>query len=176
MREEAPDSKQGLNDMTGSKIDIFKDMKSTIEDASTRLNSISEVDSEARRDVDKWSAKEILGHLIDSAANNHARFVTAQFKDDLIFSGYDQQAWVANQRYQQESWPLLITLWKSYNMHLLHVVSSIPEDRLTLPCLEHSLDNIAWKLVRKSEPTTLEYLFLDYVEHMKHHLRQILGG
>ena len=155
--------------------DAFEDMRSTIEDASARLLSITEEESEARRQPGKWSTKEILGHLIDSAANNHARFVTAQLKEDLVFSGYDQEAWVATQRYHQSSWPALVTLWKSYNLHLLHVVSSIPEDKLKQRCREHSLNKIAWKLVDKGEPGTLEYLIRDYVEHMKHHLRQILG-
>lgn len=162
--------------MTSSITDAFDDMRSTIENASARLLTVTEMESESRRAIGKWSTKEILGHLIDSAANNHARFVTAQFKDDLIFPGYDQEAWVANQNYQQASWLSLITLWKSYNLHLLHVVSSIPKNKLVQPCREHNLDSIAWKVVGKDEPTTLEYLFLDYIEHMKHHLRQIFGA
>lgn len=162
--------------MISSMTNAFEDMRLTIEDASAGLLSITEAESEARRAIDKWSAKEILGHLIDSAANNHARFVTAQFKDDLIFPGYDQEAWVANQHYQDESWISLVTLWRSFNLHILHVVASIPEDKLARPCLEHNLDTIAWKVVPKGEPTTLKYLILDYVEHMKHHLRQIFGS
>ena len=162
--------------MNGLMTDAFEDMRSTIEDASARLLSITEAESEARRQPGKWSAKEILGHLIDSAANNHARFVTAQLKDDLVFNGYDQEAWVATQRYHQSSWPALVTLWKSYNLHLLHVVSSIEEDKLAKPYHEHSLDSIAWKLVDKSKPATLEYLIRDYIEHMKHHLRQIFDA
>lgn len=161
--------------MNGLKADMLEDMRSTIVDASVRLLSITEAESEARRATGKWSAKEILGHLIDSAANNHARFVTAQLKDDLVFNGYDQEAWVATERYHQSSWPALVTLWKFYNLHLLHVVSSIPEDKLRQPRREHNLNSIAWKLVDEGEPATLEYLIRDYVEHMKHHLRQIPG-
>lgn len=162
--------------MSGLMADALEDMRLTIEDAAVRLLSITEVESETRRQTGKWSAKEILGHLIDSAANNHARFVTAQLKDNLVFDGYDQEAWVATQRYHQASWPALVALWKSYNLHLLHVVSSIPEDKLNQPRREHSLDTIAWKLVEEGEPISLEYLILDYVEHMKHHLRQILNA
>lgn len=162
--------------MSGLMADALEDMRLTIEDAAVRLLSITEVESETRRQTGKWSAKEILGHLIDSAANNHGRFVTAQLKDNLVFDGYDQEAWVATQRYHQASWPVLVALWKSYNLHLLHVVSSIPEDKLNQPRREHSLDTIAWKLVDEGEPISLEYLILDYFEHMKHHLRQILNG
>ena len=160
--------------MTESIADAFDDMRLTIEHASARLLLIADLESEARRGAGKWSSKEILGHLIDSAANNHARFVTAQCKDDLIFPGYDQKAWVALQHYQQESWHALVALWKAYNLHLLHVVSSVPEGKLMQPNRRHNLDCIAWKAVDKNEPTTLEYLFRDYIEHMKHHLRQIL--
>lgn len=154
--------------------DALDDMRSTIENASAGLLSISEEESEERRQQDKWSSKEILGHLIDSAANNHARFVTAQLKDDLVFDGYDQEAWVATQHYHQSSWPTLIAFWKSYNLHLLHLVSSIPEDILNQPRRKHSLNKVAWKLVDQDEPATLKYLILDYIEHMKHHLQQIL--
>lgn len=162
--------------MNGSMGGVLEDMRSTIEDASVRLLSITELESEARRQTGKWSAKEILGHLIDSAANNHARFVTAQLKDDLVFDGYDQEAWVETERYHQSSWLALVTLWKFYNLHLLHVVSSIPEDKLRQPRRKHSLNSIAWKIVDEGEPTTLEYLIRDYVDHMKHHLQQISGA
>ncbi|MCB0841112.1 MAG: DinB family protein, partial [Bacteroidetes bacterium] len=66
----------------------------------------------------KWSSKEILGHLIDSAANNHRRFVQAAYQDDFVFDGYDQDKWVAVQRYNEVPWIFLLDLWKSYNLHL----------------------------------------------------------
>ena len=53
--------------------------------------------SQTPRAQDKWSPREIVGHLIDSAANNHQRFVRAQFTDDLVFSGYQQAEWVGVQ-------------------------------------------------------------------------------
>ena len=134
------------------------------------------LESETLRQAGKWSAKEILGHLIDSATNNHARFVTAQLKDDLLFDGYDQEAWVAKQRYQQSSWLELVTLWKYYNLHLLHLVASIPEDVLKQPRPRHGLNTIAWKPVYEAKAATLDYLIRDYFEHMKHHLRQILDA
>lgn len=162
--------------MSEQTTDTIEDMRSVIESGAERLLSISEAESETRRAAGKWSSKEIIGHLIDSAANNHSRFVAAQFKDDLIFPGYDQEAWVTSQNYQRSSLPALITLWKSYNLHLLHIVSSIPEDKLKQLCPSHSLHRIAWKAVDEAEPATLEYLISDYIEHMKHHLRQIPGA
>lgn len=161
--------------MNELKKEALEDFQRTVEAASELLLSMTEAESETRRTPDKWSTKEIIGHLIDSAANNHARFVAAQFKDDLIFPGYAQEEWVSTQHYQQSSWPLLINLWKSYNLHLLHVVSSISEEKLKQPCRQHTLHKIAFVLLDESEPATLEYLVLDYIVHLKHHLRQILG-
>jgi hypothetical protein len=114
--------------------------------------------------------------LIDSAANNHGRFVRAQFTRDLIFDGYEQEEWVRAQRYNEEPWPLLVELWKHYNLHLLHVMTSAPEAALHQPRAEHSLDKIAWQAIDAEQPATLAYLMRDYVGHLQNHLRQIFPG
>lgn len=153
----------------------LEDFKKTIDSASPGLLKISEAQSEQPRAEDSWSPKQIIGHLIDSAANNHARFVLAQLKDDLVFPGYEQDGWIEVQQYQNESWPQLVELWRAYNLHLLHVMSSTPEEKLTRRCRQHSLQKIAFETVSESEPVTLEYLMKDYVVHLKHHLGQIFG-
>jgi hypothetical protein len=155
--------------------DALEEFKLAIETATERLRSMTEEQSEARRAEGKWSPKEIVGHLIDSAANNHQRCVRAQFQDDLVFPGYEQENWVASQHYQQASWPHLVELWQMYNLHLLHLVSHIPEEKLGRLHHAHSLNKIAWKLVSETEPTTLEYLIRDYIGHLKHHLGQIFA-
>ena len=137
------------------------------------LSRFSEAESEHRPSPERWSKKEVLGHLIDSAANNHQRFVHAQFTDDLMFADYEQDQWVSTQKYRDESWPDVIDLWSSYNLHLLHVVSVIPEDVLTKTRAQHTLDEIAFKDLDKNEPATLEFLIRDYVDHLHHHLNQI---
>jgi hypothetical protein len=129
----------------------------------------------AKHPPGKWSPKEIVGHLIDSAANNHQRFIRAQFTDDLVCPPYDQENWVNAQKYDDESWPELVNLWASYNLHLHHVFSVMPQDALTRPREKHNLDQVAWTAVASTTPTTLEYFVRDYVGHMRHHLRQILG-
>jgi len=149
--------------------------KQTIDSALPRLLRISEAQSEAPRAEEHWSSKQIVGHLIDSAANNHARFVLAQFKDDLVFPGYDQNKWVQAQRYESASWPQLVELWRAYNLHLLHVMSSAPKEKLNQVRTEHSLQTIAFKTVDPAAPATLEYLMKDYVAHLKHHLSQVFG-
>lgn len=154
----------------------LEDFEKTIASATPRLLQISESQSEQPRAEEHWSSKQIIGHLIDSAANNHARFVMAQLKDDLVFPGYDQNGWVNSQQYQNESWAQLVELWRAYNLHLLHVMSVVPAEKMNTPCTQHSLQTIAFKTVSESEPATLGYLMKDYVVHLKHHLGQILAG
>jgi hypothetical protein len=155
--------------------DFFGEFRHTIEAAEKELLDISEAESEARPAPDQWSPKEVLGHLIDSATNNHRRIVEAQWKDDLVFPGYDQERWVAVQGYRGRRWLELIGLWKAYNLHLAHIVASIPEETLTQPRREHSLDQIAWQRVDPETPVSLEYLIHDYLGHLKAHLEQILA-
>jgi hypothetical protein len=152
---------------------FLEDFRATIETTEKRLLSISEQQSQIPRAEGKWSPKEIIGHLIDSATNNHQRFVRAQFDDKLSFSGYEQEAWVRVQGYNQEPWPQLVQLWKHYNLHLLHVMSMVPEHMRTKPRSTHNLDQIAWKTIAKNETVTLDYFMRDYVAHMKNHLSQI---
>ena len=153
----------------------LEDFRETVESAHGRLREIGEAESEQPRAEDHWSAKQIIGHLLDSAANNHARFVLAQLKDDLVFPGYDQDGWVRTNHYQEASWPRLVELWRAYNLHLHHVMSHADQGKLKTPCTLHTLQEIAFKTVPQSDPVTLEYLMKDYVDHLKHHLAQIFG-
>ena len=148
-------------------------LRETVLAAFERFILMPESDANQRMGPGKWSIQEIVGHLIDSAANNHARFVKAQFSDDLIFDGYDQEAWVANQNYAGAQWHDLIILWRQYNLHLDYLIKQIPDHVLTKERKQHSLDKIAWKPVPANESTTLEYFIKDYIAHLKHHLGQI---
>ncbi len=152
---------------------FLDDFRETIETAEKRLLTISEPQSQISRAEGKWSPKEIIGHLIDSAANNHQRFVRAQFNDELAFCGYEQEDWVRVQGYNQEPWQQLVQLWKHYNLHLLHLMSLVPKQTRTKPRATHNLDQIAWKTVARTETVTLDYFMRDYVTHLKNHLRQI---
>jgi len=156
--------------------EFLKDFRETIDSATNRLLLITEEQSAVRRAEGKWSKKEIIGHLIDSAANNHQRFVRAQFRDDLHFPGYRQEEWIQAQQYNQERWIDLVQLWKHYNLHLAHVMSATPAEKLATLRQIHNLDEIAFHTVAKSEPATLEYFIRDYVAHLQNHLRQIFGS
>jgi len=154
---------------------FLQEFRDTIAGATTRLRDITPEESRRASAEENWALIEILGHLVDSAANNHQRFVRAQFTDDLVFPGYEQDGWVSAQKYRDESWAELIQLWNSYNLHLVHLASVIPADVLTKPRAKHSLDKIAFKLVPQHEPATLEYLIRDYLDHLRHHLNQIFA-
>ena len=151
----------------------LEDFKQTIDTTVPRLREISESESEVPRAEDHWSSKQNIGHLIDSATNNHARFVLGQLKDDLVFAGYDQNGWVRTNHYQQAPWAQLVDLWRAYNLHLHHVMAHASKDKMTTPCTLHTLQEIAFNTVPQSEAVTLEYLMKDYVDHLKHHLNQI---
>jgi hypothetical protein len=142
----------------------LEDFARTIETSYDQLLKIAEAETDTPLAPGKWSRKEVIGHLIDSAANNHHRFVKAQFTDDLLISRYAQQPWVKCQDYRSRAWAELLLFWKSYNLHLLHVASRIPAERLEALCR-----------FEDGESVSLRFLVTDYVVHLKHHLKQILG-
>jgi hypothetical protein len=154
-------------------MDYADDLVTIVRAAHPRLEQIADPDAARRPAPDKWSAKEIVGHLVDSASNNHQRFVRASWQDDLIFSGYDQDAWVSAQQYQTAPWLELLTLWAAYNNHLARVMRATPDAVRLREHTRHNLDRLAWQPVAAGQPATLDYFMRDYVGHLQHHLRQI---
>ena len=126
------------------------------------LLKISEAASSAPLRPGGWSPKQVIGHLIDSASNNHQRFVRAVIQGSLEFPGYDQEGWVRVAAAQEMPWPLLIALWASYNRYLAHILAHLPEDAFEAQCR-----------IGSSEPVTLEFLAEDYLVHLNHHLQQL---
>lgn len=153
--------------------EIAEELRQIVIEAAERLKAVPSNVAAEPVAPGKWSPKEIIGHLTDSASNNHGRFVRAQLSDDLIFPGYDQAAWVRLQHYATSDWHDLITLWRGYNLHIAHFIERIPERVLTQPRTRHNLYEIAWRTIPQSEPVTLEYFIRDYVSHLRHHLGQI---
>ena len=151
-------------------------LSSSIAVTEPRLRALPEAEASLRPAPGKWSPKEIIGHLIDSASNNHQRFVRATWQPNLVFDGYAQDGWVELQRYQDAAWGDLITLWASYNRHLARVMASVPEAVRTKVHTEHNLDRVAFRAPRAPQDATLAYFMADYVDHLEHHLRQILGA
>ena len=123
----------------------------------------------------KWSPREIIGHLIDSASNNHQRFVRMSARDDLVVEGYEQDRWVASQRYQESPWGELVVLWLTYNRHLARVMTATPAADRARSRSVHNLDERAFRPVSRDRAVTLDYFMSDYVDHLEHHLAQVLG-
>ncbi len=144
-----------------------------VESAWSELLEISDTAAGKPPGPTGWSAKEIIGHLIDSAIHNANRFVRAQVSEDLIFEGYDQDAWVRIQRYRERPWGQILQLWRSLNYQIAHIMECTPEERMILPRAEHNLHEIAWQSVPADQFTTLGYLMEDYVGHLRHHLNQL---
>lgn len=117
----------------------------------------------------KWSAKELIGHLIDSAANNHQRLVRGQFSLELGIVDYEQDDWVRVQAYSGESWRDLVLLWQGYNRHLAHVVEVMPAE-VRYRVWERSP---WWQVAPEGTVCTLDFLISRYDIHLRHHLNQV---
>lgn len=148
--------------MTTSIPPVATELAQLVDNVAVRLRALEEPVVSKPRAAGKWSQKEILGHLIDSATNNLHRFVRAQEVDAFVFPGYAQDHWVSVQRYRESRWLELIDLWRLLNRHIAQVITGIPEAKLAMTCS-----------IGSYKPCTLEYLIDDYLAHMKHHLRQI---
>ena len=137
-------------------------LKRTIDTELPHLRAATEGDAAAKSGA-AWSPKEELGHLVDSASNNHLRFVRAALEPEFQGPPYDQNGWVTLHGYQELPWCDLVEFWRQYNTLLTQVITRIPEDKLHTPCR-----------VGTGEPVTLHFLIADYVAHMQHHLDHIL--
>lgn len=150
---------------------LRKAIKTSYASLSKQLDNTSSAKSPA---PGKWSPKQLIGHLIDSASNNHQRFVRANFKDDLRFQGYQQEAWVVLQDYQNMDWEELLNLWRSFNLLIARVMEQTPPEKLIRMHQKHDLDKIAFYRVEAGQPATLAYFMEDYIKHLEHHVLQIL--
>jgi len=138
-------------------------LEQAVDRESANLRTISEREAGVKPSSTVWSQKEELGHLIDSATNNHVRFVRASLEPDFRGLGYQQDGWVATHAYQEMPWAELIAFWKQYNLFLARLIRRIPENLMGRPCT-----------VGESQPVTLQFLIEDYILHMQHHLDHIL--
>ncbi len=143
--------------------------------ATPSLLALDDIATSRRPAPGKWSPREIIGHLVDSASNNHQRFVRMRDRDDLVVDGYEQDAWVAAQHYQDAPWTELVLLWMTYNRHLARLMAATPAADRDRPRPTHNLHLRAYRPVAADRPATLGYFMNDYVDHLEHHLVQVLG-
>jgi hypothetical protein len=144
--------------------ELGKQLLSVVEACVPMLLAIEPRAAAQRPAPGKWSKQEILGHLIDSAGNNQQKFVRLLIaKGPLEFVGYAQDDWVASQHYQTADWRRLVDLWRACNEHLAWIIAHADPARLGNTI---TIDG--------KGPFRLDFVMSDYLEHMKHHLRQVL--
>jgi hypothetical protein len=132
----------------------------TVNEYLPKLNSLTEEKSSIKPLPNKWSKKELIGHLIDSAQNNIRRFIVAQYEDNPVIT-YKQDNWVSINNYQSYSLNDLIQLWYLLNKQICSILNNSSNEMLQRTCQTESLHSIEW-------------LAKDYIRHMKHHLHQVL--
>jgi hypothetical protein len=111
-----------------------------------------------------WTRKQVLGHMLDSAANNHQRFVRAALEGHYSGPGYQQEGWVEIHGYAELPWETLLEMWFGIHGLLQRIVARIPEERFGAMCV-----------VGDDAPVTLQFLIEDHIVHQRHHLAQIVG-
>ena len=137
-------------------------LRALVEKEGRRLHAVAPAEAAAVPAAGTWCRKEVLGHLLDSAFNNHQRFVRAQLTAPLSFPGYAQDDWVRCQRYAAEEWQDLVTLWEAVNRHIAWVIEGIPAAALSAPVR-----------IGEGDMVTLAAVVTDYLRHLEHHLAQI---
>jgi hypothetical protein len=123
------------------------------------LVTLSEAEASVPEREGKWSAKQLIGHLIDSAVNNLPRIVRMQIETGPNLSGYEQMEWVSLQHYSEREWSQVLALWFALNEHVAWTIGHVEKARL------------ANRGVIEGEPLTLGFLIADYIAHIEHHLR-----
>lgn len=137
-------------------------LRALLDRLPARLNNLPFDQVQRKPSSSAWSLKEELGHLLDSAANNHQRIVRTQLEDTPAMPEYDGDRWVALHRYQHRDWSSLIAIWVGLNRQLLAAAEAVPDAAWSRTCT-----------IADSAPLTLQFVFDDYVDHMLHHLRHM---
>lgn len=136
-------------------------LRRLLDEVPRRLGKLAGT-ADTRAEAGKWSPKEELGHLLDSAANNHQRIVRSQLQDRPVLPGYEQERWVQWHAYQRREWRELVELWLALNRQLLAAAEAIPDSGWARTCS-----------VADSDQLTVQFIFDDYLRHMLHHLEHI---
>jgi len=142
---------------------VYLELNSIIDAFYSKYKDLDNEITSKRSGADSWTLKEIIGHLIDSASNNHQRFVRLQIVDELIFPGYgkDNSKWLEIEKYNELNFSDIILLWKQYNVLIGNIIKEIDESKLGNYWRKPDGDKI-----------TLKDLMIDYVRHIKDHIKQ----
>lgn len=141
---------------------IDSDLNTTVQSFYQKYKKIDDKKASIRPEANEWSLKEIIGHLINSASNNHQRFVGLQFVTEMVAPEHHkfQIEWIGVERFNDLSLADLLLLWKQYNIFLAHLIDKVNPEKL---------NNV---LAMPDKKQTLEFLIGDYYRHLKDHLVQ----
>jgi len=153
---------------------FIETLKDIIEEVYPVFKRMSSAQFSEKPSEEKWSPKEILGHLVDSAFNNHRRLILAESQDNLLFDGYDQDQWVKRNNYQNRSKSDILEMWRISNLHFGEAANSLSKEKLNAKTTVHSY--FGWSMIpfEEGKEESIKYLIADYVYHTEHHLIQIL--
>ncbi len=144
--------------------EVVQQLENIVNTYTVQFLNFTEAELTLKSSPEKWSKKEIIGHLIDSAQNNIRRFVVTQYENKPHIV-YAQNEWVSNQNYNSYSSKDLITLWALLNKHIVVILKNIPAEKYQLQCNTGK---------EQEELHTIEFLATDYITHHLHHLKQIV--
>jgi hypothetical protein len=147
------------NDQAVGPAELKERLESVLRSAMPWLLTISEAEASVPEREGKWSAKQVIGHLTDSAVNNLGRIVRLQIEAGQRLPGYEQMAWVSLQHYAEREWAQVLALWFALNEHIAWTIGHVDEAKLVN------------RGIVAGEGVTLGFLIADYVAHMEHHLR-----
>lgn len=138
--------------------EIAKEISKSVKNHYEKYHALDDKLASINLSDDKWSLKEIIGHLIDSASNNHQRFVRLQNENVLTFPVYHYD-WIKTEKFNKAKFIDLISLYKYFNILLAHLIENVDESKLA---------NI-WK--REDKELTLKEIMTDYLRHLKDHIK-----
>jgi hypothetical protein len=145
-------------------LSVIHQLETIIPEYATKCLQIPSAEFNYKPAPEKWSKKEVIGHLIDSGQNNLRRFIVGQYAEmDTIW--YDQDLWVLSNAYQEMEASEIINLWVMINKRIIAVLKQMPE---------HVYQNKINTGKQEINAKTLLWLATDYVSHLQHHMHQVL--
>ena len=142
-------------------VELSEQLTAVVRQALPWLKALTEASASRPEKTGKWCAKEVIGHLTDSAINNHARVMRLQIESGPHLSGYEQMAWVSLQHYADREWGRVLEVWATFNEHFAWAVSHTDKAHLA------NMGTV------EGDELTLGFLIEDYIAHMAHHLRAL---
>lgn len=154
--------------MNNTNLDLYAgEIQNLLNQWEPKLLALPEDLITQRRNHQNRTIKQLLGHLIDSASNNHQRMVRLQYNNNLTFPDYtqDNDLWIAIQDYQHSDWKNLVLLWESFNLHIIHLIKTIDTSKLTNYWTDY-----------EGAKVTLEDMIKGYPWHLNLHINDLINN